>query len=164
MSARSLVTYLAVLGMFVLSGCATTGDGYTKAAAVAVWDLEDLSPGAGGRPDLGQVLSGEIIEALQQTGVQVVEREKILSILEELHLGSSFLTDDETRLRVGRIMGAREMVFGGYMVVGGSIRIDVRRVDVETGRVVKTAKRTAGAGDLAGWLAGAREAAAELYP
>ena len=156
--------YLVIPVIFILSGCATTGDEYAGPAAVAVWDLEDLSPGAGGRPDLGQLLSGEIIQALQQADVQVVERQKILAIMEELNLGSSSLADDETRLRVGRMIGAREMVFGGYMVVGNSMRIDVRRVDVETGRVMRTSKKTVDARDLAGWLAGAREAAQGLYP
>jgi len=59
--------------------------------------------------------------------------------------------------------GAKEMVFGGYMVVGTTMRIDLRRVDVETGRVLKTAKMTAAAADLSGWLKAARNAAAELF-
>ena len=154
---------LVILGIFILSGCATTGDEYAGPGAVAVWDLEDLSPARGGRPDLGQLLSGEIIQSLQQTDVQVVERQKILAILEELNIGSSALADEQTRLRVGRMIGAREMVFGGYMVVGTAMRLDLRRVNVETGRITKTAKRTADAGNLAGWLGAAREAAQELY-
>ncbi len=164
MHRHNCMPYLVVLGIFILSGCATTGEEYSGARAVAVWDLEDLSPGSGGRPDLGQLLSGEIIQALQQADVQVVERQKILSIMEELNLGSSSLADEETRLRVGRMTGAREMVFGGYMVVGTAMRLDLRRVDVETGRITKTAKRTTPVGNLAGWLAAAREAAGELYP
>ena len=108
-----LKSYLAVLCLFILTGCATTGEDYTGPRAVAVWDLEDLSPRAGGRPDLWQLLSGEIIQALQQADVQVVERQKILAILEELNLGSSSLADEGTRLRVGRMTGARLPRAGG---------------------------------------------------
>ena len=144
-----------------LFGCATTGE-QEGVSAVAVWDPENLSLKDSGRPDLGQVLSGEIIQTLQTSGIEVVEREKLVAMLEELKLGSSELADESTRLKVGRMIGAREMVFGGYMVVGNTMRLDLRMVDVATGKVVKTAKKTAEANDLAGWLKAARDAAAEL--
>jgi curli biogenesis system outer membrane secretion channel CsgG len=92
----------------------------------------------------------------------VVEREKLVAMLEELTLGSSELADESTRLKVGRMIGAREMVFGGYMVVGNTMRLDLRMVDVASGKVLKTAKMTAGSNDIAGWLKAARDAAAEL--
>jgi hypothetical protein len=142
-------------------GCATTGE-QAGVRAVAVWDPENLSLKDSGRPDLGQILSGEVIQTLQTSGIKVVEREKLVAMLEELRLGSSELADESTRLKVGRMIGAREMVFGGYMVVGNTMRLDLRMVDVETGKVLKTAKKTAQAGDLAGWLKAARDAAAEL--
>jgi hypothetical protein len=144
-----------------LIGCATTGE-HEGLRAVAVWDPENLSLKDSGMPDLGQVLSGEIIQTLQTSGIKVVEREKLVAMLEELKLGSSELADESTRLKVGRMIGAREMVFGGYMVVGKTLRLDLRRVDVATGKVFKTAKKTAQANDLAGWLKAARDAAAEL--
>ena len=151
--------------ILALSGCATTGGGYDGVRTVAVWDLENLSPGDTGRPDLGQALSGEIIQAMQhRDDLEVVERERLAAVMEELNLGSSDLADETDRLRVGRMIGAREMVFGGYMVVGKTMRIDLRLVDVETGRLVKTAKRNARADDITGWLTAAREAAAELFP
>ncbi|HOJ14211.1 MAG TPA: CsgG/HfaB family protein, partial [Deltaproteobacteria bacterium] len=96
-------------------------------------------------------------------GVEVVERERLVAVLEELRLGSSQLADDETRLRVGRITGAREMVFGAYMVVGPTMRLDLRRVDVETGRVVRTASKTAPSGDVQAWVEAARKAAVDLF-
>jgi curli biogenesis system outer membrane secretion channel CsgG len=146
-----------------LNGCASM-PGPTGPRAVAVWNLEDVSPEASSQPDLGQVLSGEILQTIKERAdVRVVEREKLVAIMEELKLGSSDLADDSTRLRVGRMIGAAEMVFGGYMVVGGTMRIDLRRVDVETGKVVKTAKKTAGSNDITGWIKASQDAAAELY-
>lgn len=146
-----------------LSGCASTPLEQTT-RAVAVWDLENLSLSEQARPDLGQVLSGEIIQAIQRTGdIRVVERERLVTILEELKLGSSELADETTRLKVGRIIGAAEMVFGGYMVVGNTMRIDLRRVDVSTGRVLKTVKQTTGADDMEGWLKAAGQAGSTLY-
>lgn len=155
--------FCMIMFMGLLHGCSTIPE-HAGVSSVAVWDLENLSPGASATPDLGQVLSGEIIQAINQSGdIQVVEREKLVAILEELKLGSSELADESTRLKVGRMIGAKEMVFGGYMVVGGTMRVDLRRVDVETGKVVKTAKKTAGADDLAGWIKAAQDTAAVLY-
>jgi len=149
--------------LLMAAGCATVPDEYPR--TIAVWDLENLSLDSGGRPDLGEMLSAEINQTVGQTGnVLVVERQKLLMILEELRLGSSSLAEESTRLKVGRMLGAREMIFGDYMVIGPTMRIDLRRVDVETGRVLKTAKQTADAGDLNGWLKAARDAASGIYP
>ena len=158
---RAMMLVCLAVSMGGLFGCATTG-GLPGIRAVAVWDPENLSIQDSGRPDLGQVLSGEIIQTLQTSGIKVVEREKLVAMLEELSLGSSELADESTRLKVGKMIGAREMIFGGYMVVGNSMRLDLRMVDVATGKVVSTAKKTAQANDLAGWLKAARDAAAEL--
>ena len=55
------------------------------------------------------------------------------------------------------------MVFNNYLVMGFTMRLDVRRVDVETGRVLKTAKMTADAAVLTGYLAAAKDAGVLLF-
>ena len=163
MHTSTFILVCAVVCAICLTGCASV-PGPTRPRAVAVWNLENVSPEASSQPDLGQVLSGEIIQTIKEKAdVRVVERENIEAILEELKLGSSDLADDSARLRVGRMIGAREMVFGGYMVVGGTMRIDLRRVDTETGKVVKAAKKTATSNDITGWIKASQDAAAELY-
>ena len=130
---------------------------------IAVWDLEDLSPLGITQMDLGNLLSARIMETVQQAGVySVVEREKLEIALRELNLGSSSLADASTRLRIGRIAGARLMIFGAYQVIGDQMRLDLRIVEVETGRIIKTAEKTAGSGDLSEWLNAAEAAAKEL--
>jgi PBP1b-binding outer membrane lipoprotein LpoB len=149
---------------FLLYGCAGSPDVTSmKNPVIAVWDLEDLSPLGITQMDLGNLLSARIMEAvLQAGGYRVVEREKLETALRELHLGSSSLADASTRLRIGRIAGARLMIFGAYQVIGNQMRLDLRIVDVETGRIIKTAEKTAVSGDLSGWLNAAEAAAKEL--
>lgn len=157
-----LVWLPAVLAC-LLQGCAGV-PAEEREKAVAVWNLENLSMGDASRPDLGELLSSEIMQTVKdKAGLPVVEREKLVTVLEELNLGSSALADESTRLKVGRMIGAREMVFGSYMAVGPTVRIDLRRVDVETGAVIRAASREAGAGDPAAWLEAVRSATAELY-
>jgi len=54
------------------------------------------------------------------------------------------------------------MVFGGYMLIGTTMRIDLRLVEVETGKVLKAVQKTALSNDISGWLDAAGKAAAEL--
>lgn len=147
----------------ILSGCAGTPV-TPSVPAVAVWDPEDVSPGAAGEQGIGEVLALRVIETARSRGLSVVERQKLLLAVEELRLGSSALADESTRLRLGRITGARQMVFGGYLAVGTRVRMDLRLVDVETGKVLRTASRTGPAGGIEALLDLCGKAAEALFP
>jgi curli biogenesis system outer membrane secretion channel CsgG len=134
-----------------------------RGPVVAVWDLEDVGPFAKASPGLGEILSNEIIETIRQKGnYTVVERDRLRLVLEELNLGTTSLVDEATRLRLGKLVGARLMVFGGYQTIGDMMRLDVRLVEVESGRMVRAVSKTAPAADLPQLLKTAREAAADL--
>ena len=159
---KRLIGVLILLLSF-FTGCtsAPSMDGQTP--AVAVWDLENLNPAATIGPDMGELLAATVIETLKESGAfQVVERERLILALEELARGSTSMVDESTRLEIGRIVGARFMVFGGYFVLGDMMRLDLRLVEVETGSIVKAAQKTTSTGDLNGWLRVARQAAKEL--
>lgn len=151
----------------LLYGCATAPVSKGK-GAVAIWDLENLSiPGAENPgfnlDDMGELLSSKIIEALnRESDLTIVERERLVLALEELNIGSTSLVDETTRLKVGKIVGAKMMVLGGYMVVGEQMRLDLRLVEVETGKILSAAQRIVAASDMSAWLKAAEEAAGEL--
>jgi TolB-like protein len=154
---------LSILLLTFFSGCTSAPCMDQQAPAVAVWDLANLNPDEAIGPDMGELLAAKVIETLKESGAfQVVERERLILALEELTLGNSSLVDESTRLKIGRIMGARFMVFGGYFVLGDMMRLDLRLVEVETGSIVKAAQKTTSAGDLNGWLRVAQQAAEEL--
>ena len=163
MAVRRMRFILCVLFVVLLVSCASEQVESTKNRTVAVWDLEDLSPSPGLHSGLGELLSGQIIETLQgREDYIVVERERLLLALQELNLGTTALADESTRLRLGRLIGARFMVFGGYQVVGKGMRLDIRLVEVETGRVMKAVSRITSAGTVQGWIENAKNAAGEL--
>ena len=60
---------------------------------------------------------------------------------------------------MGRLLGARYMVLGGYFELGGVLRIDARLVEVETGRVLGTSGTNGQPGDV---LAAEQQTAREL--
>jgi hypothetical protein len=150
---------VAAIGMYACASVAPS----QGSSVLAVWDLEELSPLAIPNPHLGNLLAGQIMAHVDAGGrYKVVDRDNLMKILEELQLGSSELADPGTRLRLGRIMGAEQMVFGAFQMIGRMQRVDLRLVDVSTGKILKTASGMAGTADLNGWLLATDQAAAEL--
>jgi PBP1b-binding outer membrane lipoprotein LpoB len=160
---RVLFKSVAILGLFFF-GCAAPQVVYKKGTSVAVWDIENLSPKKAGPPDISEFLSARVASTIKDKGYyNIVERQRLLLVLNELNLGTSTLVDEATGLQLGRMVGARLMVFGGYLVFAEQMRLDLRLVDVETGGVIKTAEKTVSATELAGWLKAAEAAANELF-
>jgi curli biogenesis system outer membrane secretion channel CsgG len=135
-----------------------------QGVSVAVWDLEYLSPEPEAHQYISEILSAKVIEVFKESGCcEVVEREQLDLALEELNIGSSSIADETTRLQIGRIVGAKYMVFGAYLVLGDKMRIDLRLVEVETGSVVKTAQKTTNSSDPIEWINLAEKASRELF-
>jgi hypothetical protein len=92
----------------------------------------------------------------------VIERQRLLLALEELRLGTTSIVDESTRLKLGKIVAARFMVFGGYQVVGDKMRLDLRLVEVETGKIKKAVQKITSSANLQEWIDMAGRAAEEL--
>lgn len=136
---RFLVLSL-VLSIFLVA-CVTPETTVRKTSVptpVAVWDFEDLSPYTGHQFSyLKTVLADVAIKRLNEIqGVQPIERTRLVQVLEEQAIGSSELASEKTRLRLGKLLGAKEMIFGAFQILGENARIDVRLVDVETSKVI----------------------------
>lgn len=157
MASKKGMLWVAFVFIAFISSCSPKPVIYEQGSAVTVWDLDDLSPAAQSYSDLGVLLSGQIAGVLKRKGATVVEREQLLLALKELHLGTMDLVDESTRLRLGRLVGARWMVFGGYQTVGTKMRIDLRLVQVETGRVLKAVKEITSASECLNGVAKAAE-------
>ncbi len=116
--------------------------------AVVVWDFDDQTPPIGAqRMDyLRRALSENLTATLLQVaGLPVVERQRLKDLLAEQKLATGELADDDARLRLGRLVGAQRMVFGGYFVLGNEVQVHVRVVDTTTSRVVFSDETTADA-------------------
>lgn len=130
---------------------------------VAIWELADYSAEDQMTTEMGELMTARIMQTFQRReGVTVIEREKLALALGELNIGSSEMTDTSARLEIGKILGARYMVFGGYQVFGGLMRIDIRLVDVETGKIVKATEETVNSSNVSQWMTAAEKAAQTL--
>jgi len=91
-------------------------------------DLSDLSVG------FQQMLMTELS---QNTALRVIERGMLRQLIEEQDLGGSGRVDPNTAARIGKIVGAKFALLGGFVDSFGTMRLDARIVDVETSEIVK---------------------------
>jgi TolB-like protein len=70
--------------------------------------------------------------------LNIVERDRLEAILKEQKLSKSSQVDPATAAKVGKLLGAQVILTGGYFEMMGSLRIDARFIDVETGKILKS--------------------------
>ena len=118
---------------------------------MAVLDFENRSfLNADKYASLSQGLAEMMITELSQVEqIQMVERRRLKELLDELKLAQSGMISESGSVQVGKMLGAKNMVFGSYVVMPGEkIRIDLRIVEVETGSVVKAEEQTGKTRDI----------------
>lgn len=79
-----------------------------------------------------------LTELSQNPELRVVERSQLRAILDEQDLVKEGAVDPNTAARIGRLVGARYIVTGVFIDIGGNFRMDGRIVDVETGEIMRT--------------------------
>ena len=112
-------------------------DDWTSAAmAVSVLPFQDqtlpASAALGGRVGLETLVQQEVIRELAARGFTIVERRLLDKVLAEVKLGSSELADQDTQIRLGKLLAARLMVSGTLSTQGNAVNASVRAIDTET--------------------------------
>jgi len=103
---------------------------------IAVMDLS----AAGVAESDAQVITSRLRTDLFNTKKFVVlEREKVREILNEQGFQQSMCTTNECVVEIGKLLGVQLMVAGEIGKVGNLYTITIRSVDIESGKVVKTA-------------------------
>jgi len=105
----------------------------TKTVAISYFDntsgLEQYNPLSKGLADM------LITDLSNVKSIQIVEREKLESLLKEIDLGEGKFIDPNTAQKLGKGLGAGYMLTGSYLIMGETMRIDARLVDVGTGEI-----------------------------
>jgi TolB-like protein len=99
-------------------------------------DVQDLSNlGAG----LAMMLTTEM---MRNPRTSMVERDQIKQLVAEQSLTLSGMIDPSTAIEVGKLLGAQYMLFGTYTDIMSRLRIDVRVVEVQTGKLMQAREVT----------------------
>ena len=109
---------------------------------------------------LGKGLAGMITSDLHHVeSIDLVERERIQAVLDELALAETGFLDPETAGELGEGVGADALLVGSYSVVAGTIAIDARIVDAGSGEVRSAADSS---GPVEDWVAVQKDVVAAL--
>jgi curli biogenesis system outer membrane secretion channel CsgG len=95
-----------------------------------------------------------ITELAASPAIQVVERDRLQQLLDEQNLTQTEKVDKETAVRLGKILGARHLLMGGFVIdPRENLRLDVRAVNVETSQVEYVETVSGKAEDVLGLIA-----------
>lgn len=138
---RSLFTTVAMAGL--LSSAATAQDARPGIAVLPFnnggsygQEAEDYAALEVG---MQQMLTTEFA---MNPGLRVVDRSRIKELIGEQDLGTSGRVDAATAARIGKLVGARYMVMGGFVDTYGTMRLDIQIVNTETSEIEKAGRST----------------------
>ena len=97
----------------------------------AVTRNKEFEPLTGG---LAAMLTTDLRHAAPE--LRIIERNKIKELLQEIDMSQSGYVNQATALRIGKLLGAKSVVFGSFIVLGEQLRIDARVVNVETSETI----------------------------
>ncbi|MFY7974352.1 MAG: caspase family protein [Rubrivivax sp.] len=149
---------------------AAADDWTSPVLAVAVLPFQDQTPPSlAGRIGMDAVLQQALMRELQARGFTIVERRLLDQVMAEAKLGSSELADQDTQVRLGRVLAARLLVTGTLVGDGAALSASVRAIDTETTRVALLRNRRAAAPSdpeqiASGMAQEVQVAVAEQYP
>lgn len=84
-----------------------------------------------------------ITELMESGEIKLVERTKVQTAMKALKLETSGLTQ-ERNLELGKWLGVDGILFGAFNRVGDQYRLDVRAIDVQTGKINVAASSSCG--------------------
>lgn len=106
-----------------------------------VLDFTDLQ---GQGTELGRFLAQELSDQLvtAASAISFVDRANLQHLLRENKLSMEGLVSPETSRKLGNVIGIDTVIFGTVTPIGKSVRLSIRAVAVETGKIVASQSAT----------------------
>lgn len=132
--------YLHVFLFFLLGGNGLTSQEKSTAKKKLTVAVLDLKSTGGLSVTEAATLTKRFRGVLVQTdSFNVVEREKMSEILKEQDfILTDMCSSDECAVQVGQLLGVEQMIAGDIGKVGSVYTIDLRLIDVSTGKILQT--------------------------
>jgi len=110
-----------------------------RTIAVMYFDNMSISKDKSDLDPLSKGLASMMIQDITKAGrLRVVERDRINFLIDELKLQQSDLADQNTAVEMGKLVGAKTILMGGFMKLDKkNFKIYGRLVSVETSEIIK---------------------------
>lgn len=107
---------------------------------IAVLPFAELSEGTAETSGYARGIGRVMNTRFQESGLfSLVDRDRLDAVLAELKLSRSAEFDPSTAARVGKLLGARQLVLGSFFQFGKKMRLDASFIDTETAEVLCSA-------------------------
>jgi TolB-like protein len=120
--------YLVISPLSILNG-------QQAAKRIAVLELMGQGISQAGAQTLTERLRSRLVNT---KAFHVLEREQMDEVLKEQGFQQSGCVSDECLVEIGRLVGVEQMVGGSIGKIGQTYTLDLRIIDVSSGRIVKT--------------------------
>lgn len=87
-------------------------------------------------------IADTMVADFKSSKLKVVERDQIERAIREVETQDAKLSEESRAAKVGKMVGARAIVLGGYQKVGNDVRLTARIIEVETSFVSEATKVT----------------------
>ena len=130
-----LATIAAALGVGAPVASARAQADARPSVAVMLFNNDVPSKDARDYDGLRKGIADFLISEMAATpNLRLIARDRVQKLIDEQKLVTGGQVDRELAVRVGKLLGAQHVVFGGYMAdPKGNVRIDARAVGVEQG-------------------------------
>lgn len=117
--------------------------------AVLHFDNGAIGRGADYEPLRSGLADLLITDLAANPAIRVVERDQLNALLREQDLGTAGRLDAGTAARIGKLLGVRHFIMGGFVIdPRGRMRLDARAVNTETSAIEHTERVNGNADDV----------------
>ena len=152
---RSFVRAVAGLSLLALAAPAAVAHAQAKpVVAVLYFDNNSIGKDARDFDGVGKGIADLLInDMLSNTNVKVVERDRIQALITEQGLTKAGSIDPTTAIRLGKIIGAQYMIYGGFLSNGkGTYVLTSKAVNVENSAISNGIKTETKGEDVLGLI------------
>lgn len=134
---RARMALAALLALPLAASAALAQADTRPTVAVLYFDNNSIGADAQSYAGIGKGVADLLITDLAgNTSVRVVERDRIEALLQEQNLTKQGTIDPQTAVRLGKILGVRHIITGGFMNTGrGQTVLTARTINAETGEI-----------------------------
>jgi TolB-like protein len=138
----SYITRIAAAATLALPAVAFAQADTRPIVAVLYFDNNAIGPAAAEFAGLGKGIQDLVItDMASNPKFRIVDRDRIQTVLQEQNLIKAGSIDPQTAVRLGKILGAQYVVFGGFMTDGkATAMLTARSIDVETTAIANPQK------------------------
>ena len=86
---------------------------------------------------LQDIIPNTLVNSIKKkSNIQILENSKLEEIIEKQFSASSDYISDEDRIKIGKLLAARGIIFGDFINIDGKIKVTARVVDIETATII----------------------------